>query len=95
MITELTVAGKSVVGGATPPPELTYKKTHGRAPAPKRPGKAEAPPAPAPPAAVDYSHDSDGATVSLGATQGWLPLPAQVDRYNPKGLTARQAIRRR
>src|SRR6185312_1174960 len=34
------------------------------------------------------AHDNDGATVSLGTTQGWLPLPAAVDRYNPKGLTA-------
>ncbi|MGZ3441909.1 MAG: penicillin-binding transpeptidase domain-containing protein, partial [Polyangia bacterium] len=91
VITELVVAGKPVVGGVAPPPttELSYKKTHGRAPAPKRPGKAEAPPAAAPPPApVDHSHDNDGATVSLGSTQAWLPLPSAIDRYNPKGLTA-------
>jgi penicillin-binding protein 1A len=92
VITELTVAGKSVVGGATPPTtELSYKKTRGRAPAPKRPGKAEAPPSPAPPAltpAENKTHENDGATVSLGASQAWLPLPSTIDRYNPKGLTA-------
>jgi len=34
------------------------------------------------------AHENDGATVSLGASQGWLPLPSAIDRYNPKGLTA-------
>ena len=43
---------------------------------------------PRPTAAELKAHDADGATVSLGATQGWLPLPAAIDRYNPKGLIA-------
>ncbi|MCU1278740.1 MAG: penicillin-binding protein, family, partial [bacterium] len=93
VITELTVGGRSVVGGVAPPPALPsgtpYRSRHGRAPAPKRAGKAEAAPAAAPPpAVVDHSHDNDGATVSLGASQAWLPLPSTIDRYNPKGLTA-------
>ncbi|HEX9105175.1 MAG TPA: transglycosylase domain-containing protein, partial [Polyangia bacterium] len=93
VITELVVGGKSVPGGVAPPPtEMAQKRMHGRAPAPKRAGKAEAPPAAAPALAAaalpDHSHDADGATVSLGATQGWLPLPQAIDRYNPKGLTA-------
>ena len=28
-----------------------------------------------------------GARVSLGVVEGWLPLPASADRYNPKALT--------
>jgi len=81
VITELTVKAEE--------PKLVEKRTQGRAPAPKRPGKAAAPPpATPPPAVVDHAHDNDGAMVSLGATQGWLPLPATVDRYNPKALTA-------
>jgi penicillin-binding protein 1A len=97
VITEITV-GKEGAGkeGA----KLVEKRTQGRAPAGKRAGKAEAPaktpPAASamPPASVtmplspDHTHDSDGAMVSLGTTQGWLPLPTAIDRYNPKGLTA-------
>lgn len=89
VITEL------VVGSGA---KLVDKRTQGRAPAPKRPGKAAPTPSSArPPSAgpvasepvvVDHAHDGDGAMVSLGATQGWLPLPASIDRYNPRALTA-------
>jgi len=81
VITELVVK---------PSTQLVQKQTQGRAPAPRRPGKAQAPlpTAPAATLPVDHSHDDDGAKVSLGATEGWLPLPAAIDRYNPKGLTA-------
>jgi penicillin-binding protein 1A len=82
VITEIVIKG---------PTALVEKRTQGRAPAGKRPGKAAAPPPSAPPVAVapvDHAHDNDGAMVSLGATQGWLPLPQAIDRYNPKALTA-------
>lgn len=82
VITELVVKPSS----ASPP--LVQKTTQGRAPAPRRPGKAAATPAAAPEPVGDHAHDGDGAKVSLGATEGWLPLPATVDRYNPKALTA-------
>jgi penicillin-binding protein 1A len=88
VVTELVVDGKSVLGGvpvATPPSGTQYRSRAGRTPAEKRPDKSDAPAATAP---ADHAHDNDGATVSLGATQGWLPLPAGIDRYNPKGVTA-------
>src|SRR5262249_19155898 len=85
VITELTVAGKPSMGGEAAPVEVAAKKVHGRTPADKRDGKAETPVPLAP--ADAHIHDNDGASVSLGSTQGWLPLPAVVDRYNPKGRT--------
>ncbi|MCA1664780.1 MAG: penicillin-binding protein, partial [Myxococcales bacterium] len=54
----------------------------------KAPSSAMPPASVTMPLAADHTHDNDGAMVSLGATRGWLPLPAAVDRYNPKGLTA-------
>jgi penicillin-binding protein 1A len=87
VITELIVGGKPSVGGVPAPVEVATKKVHGRTPPEKREGKAEAA-APAVAAADLKAHDGDGATVSLGASRGWLPLPMAVDRYNPKGLTA-------
>jgi penicillin-binding protein 1A len=91
VITELTVGGKPATGGDATTKELADKRVHGRAPPPKRAGKATAPLVAAPPAltpAENKAHENDGATVSLGATQAWLPLPSTIDRYNPKGLTA-------
>jgi penicillin-binding protein 1A len=98
VITQLTVGGRPSEGGVGG--ELVDKRAKGRAPTTPttRPGKTAAPPviaANAPTAKnltqarpEDHAHDSDGALVSLGAKQGWLPLPASIDRYNPKGLTA-------
>src|SRR6185312_10331081 len=89
VITELTIGGKPSMGGLAAPVEVATKKVRGRTPADKRDGKAEGAPASGVTTATDArAHDNDGATVSLGTTQGWLPLPAAVDRYNPKGLTA-------
>ncbi len=90
VITQLVVDGGTAGGPAnSEAAPLGQQRAKGRTPPPKRPGRADAPPAALALAAVDtHAHDSDGATVSLGATQGWLPLPASIDRYNPKGLTA-------
>jgi penicillin-binding protein 1A len=82
--------------------ETADKSTKGRAPPIKgtaRPGKTGVPAATAAPASATAAtvsaadakaHEGDGATVSLGIKQGWLPLPASIDRYNPKGLPAAQ-----
>ncbi len=84
VVTELVVGGQPSPGGvAAPATEVAEKKVRGRTPAEKREDKAETSTA-----AAGAGHESDGATISLGATQAWLPLPAGIDRYNPKGLTA-------
>ena len=100
MITEITVGkegGDELVEKRTP--ATTRRRASGRARPRRAPGKVpagNAAPAAMPPASVvtDAAFArSQRTTVTArwcrsATTQGWLPLPAAVDRYNPKGLTA-------
>ncbi|MDB4965460.1 MAG: penicillin-binding protein family, partial [Myxococcales bacterium] len=103
VITQLIIAGRTVTQESpTPPQELVQKRVKGRAPAPRREGKAVAPAATAATATKaaagaaattakppeNHEHDGDGATVWVGGKEGWLPLSPAIDRYNPRGLTA-------
>jgi penicillin-binding protein 1A len=85
-----TAAGGPVKGRAPATPKRARAATVTVDPAPgaTKPG-ANKPGATRPGGnAAEDVNAADGALVSLGVKEGWLPLPATIDRYNPKGLTA-------
>jgi penicillin-binding protein 1A len=93
VITQMMVAGKTITDDTSA--ALVQKRVKGRAPATKREGRAAPEEKPAPtakaltaPSPEVKEHAGDGAVVSLGVKDGWLPLPMTVDRYNPKGVSA-------
>lgn len=88
VITRLVVAGRAVT--ADTPTADKPRRSRGRSSPSKRAGTPTQsnPQAVQQAVAATHAHDDDGAIVSLGAKEGWLPLSPQKDRYNPKGLLA-------
>jgi penicillin-binding protein 1A len=98
VVTELVVEGRTVGRAADEGPQpvpvkgrapaTPQRRTKELAPAPKAAAPTSKPADPGETPEAQERHAGDGAWVDLGIKKAWLPLPASLDRYNPKALTA-------